>query len=47
MRYGLKQVKRGILKAWRVFLPGMQYPTYHRTYEEAAWAMRLRGIRCE
>lgn len=42
-RYGIREVKRLLGRTWRVFLPGMEYPTYHNTYEEAVWAMRLRG----
>lgn len=30
-------------KGFKLFMDGMDKPTYHQTKEEALWAMRLRG----
>lgn len=45
MEYGLKEIKKGLRKYYRLFLPTMHRPTYHSTLEEAMWALRLRGYR--
>lgn len=47
MRYGVKRVNSGIKRLWRVFLPGMAFPTYHTKREEAMMAARLRGVTCK
>lgn len=42
-KYGIRRVRSGLKSAWRVFLPGMEHPTYHKHHEEAVWALKLRG----
>lgn len=46
MKIGIKIVKSLNIarrKAYRLYLPNMQEPTYHAHKEEAKFAMRLRG----